>query len=165
MKLLLSYVKRYWKLIALALVLAAINQTFSLLDPLVFRYIIDQYVTRFQEYTAREFFQGAFDGGGAVGAGHAGDGEGDLFGRVRVVADLVVKLSVVVKLVIVFTIAVAVGVSVWGEDGEAEYGEEGDGADESDSDEQDESDNGERSDSDLGSAIETEEESDDDGWD
>jgi ATP-binding cassette subfamily B protein len=58
MKLLLSYAKQYWKLIALALVLAAINQTFSLLDPLVFRHIIDQYVTRYQEYTARQFFQG-----------------------------------------------------------------------------------------------------------
>ncbi len=58
MKLLFSYVKRYWRLIALALVLAAINQTFSLLDPLVFRRIIDNYVTRYQEYTARQFFQG-----------------------------------------------------------------------------------------------------------
>jgi len=58
MKLLLSYAKRYWTLIALALLLAAINQTFSLLDPLVFRQIIDNYVTKFQDYTARQFFQG-----------------------------------------------------------------------------------------------------------
>jgi ATP-binding cassette subfamily B protein len=38
--------------------LAAINQTFSLLDPLVFRQIIDRYVTRYQDYTAQQFFQG-----------------------------------------------------------------------------------------------------------
>ena len=58
MKLLLSYVKQYWKLVTLALVLAAVNQTFSFLDPFVFRIIIDRYVTRFQDYTAQQFFQG-----------------------------------------------------------------------------------------------------------
>jgi ATP-binding cassette subfamily B protein len=58
MKLLFSYIKQYWKLIVLALVLAAINQTFSFMDPLVFRQIIDRYVTRYQEYTAPEFFRG-----------------------------------------------------------------------------------------------------------
>jgi ATP-binding cassette subfamily B protein len=58
MKLLFSYVKQYWKLIVLALVLAAVNQTFSFLDPLVFRQILDRYVTRFQDYTAQQFFQG-----------------------------------------------------------------------------------------------------------
>ncbi len=42
----------------IALVLAAINQIFSLLDPLIFRYIIDRYVTKFQDYTGLEFFQG-----------------------------------------------------------------------------------------------------------
>lgn len=58
MKLLLSYLKQYWKLVSLALFLAAVNQTFSLLDPLIFRYIIDEYVTRFKEYTSEEFFRG-----------------------------------------------------------------------------------------------------------
>lgn len=58
MKLLFSYLKQYWKLVLLALVLAAINQTFSLLDPLIFRYIIDEYVTRFKEYTREDFLQG-----------------------------------------------------------------------------------------------------------
>ena len=42
----------------LALVLATINQVFSLLDPLIFRYVIDEYATRFQEYTTGEFFRG-----------------------------------------------------------------------------------------------------------
>jgi hypothetical protein len=45
------------------------------------------------------------------------------------------------------------------------HGKESDSAAESDTSEQGESDDSERSDSDLGSAIETEEESDEDGWD
>jgi ATP-binding cassette subfamily B protein len=44
MKLLYAYLRHYWGLLALALVLAAINQIFSLLDPYIFRKIIDQYV-------------------------------------------------------------------------------------------------------------------------
>src|SRR6476660_7990893 len=58
MRLLYSYLRGYWPLVTLALVLAAINQIFSLLDPLIFRHVIDQYATRFQEYTTREFFKG-----------------------------------------------------------------------------------------------------------
>jgi ATP-binding cassette, subfamily B, bacterial len=58
MKLLFSYLKQYRGLIALALTLAAINQVFSLLDPLIFRHVIDEYATRFQEYTTGEFFRG-----------------------------------------------------------------------------------------------------------
>ena len=58
MKLLLRYLKNYWPLVALALVLAAINQVFSLLDPLIFRHVIDEYATKFQEYTTGQFFRG-----------------------------------------------------------------------------------------------------------
>jgi ATP-binding cassette subfamily B protein len=58
MKLLYSYLRRYAGLLALALVLATINQVFSLLDPLIFRHVIDQYATRFAEYTTGEFFRG-----------------------------------------------------------------------------------------------------------
>jgi ATP-binding cassette subfamily B protein len=58
MKLLLSYIRQYWKLIVIALVLATINQVFSLLDPFIFRLIIDRYVTKFQEFTGSEFFRG-----------------------------------------------------------------------------------------------------------
>ena len=58
MKLLAAYLKEYWRLVALALVLAAINQIFSLLDPLIFRHVIDEYATRFKEYTTAEFFKG-----------------------------------------------------------------------------------------------------------
>ena len=46
MQLLFSYLRRYWGLLILALVLAAINQIFSLLDPYIFRKIIDQYVVK-----------------------------------------------------------------------------------------------------------------------
>jgi len=52
------YLRDYWKLVATALVLAAINQVFSLLDPLIFRHIIDSYATRFHEYTSAQFVQG-----------------------------------------------------------------------------------------------------------
>jgi len=58
MQLLLGYLRQYRWLVGVALVLAAINQTFSLLDPLILRYVIDRYATRFQEYTTGEFFRG-----------------------------------------------------------------------------------------------------------
>src|SRR5689334_18335715 len=58
MKLLYAYLRRYWTLVVLALVLAAINQIFSLLDPLIFRHVIDQYATRYREYTTGQFFRG-----------------------------------------------------------------------------------------------------------
>ena len=58
MRLLARYLGDYSRLVVLALVLAAINQIFSLLDPLIFRYVIDQYATRFAEYTTGEFFRG-----------------------------------------------------------------------------------------------------------
>src|SRR6185436_18172770 len=58
MDLLFTYLKGYWKLVALALVLAAINQIFSLLDPLIFRHVIDEYATKFEQYTTGQFFRG-----------------------------------------------------------------------------------------------------------
>jgi ATP-binding cassette subfamily B protein len=58
MKLLFAYLRNYKGLVALALVLATINQVFSLLDPLIFRHVIDEYATRFQEYSTGEFFTG-----------------------------------------------------------------------------------------------------------
>ncbi len=58
MKLLYTYLKNYWQLVLLALFLATINQTFSLLDPLVFRYVIDNYAMKFSEYTTEEFLNG-----------------------------------------------------------------------------------------------------------
>src|SRR5829696_7522447 len=58
MSLLFRYLRNYWRLVALALVLATINQVFSLLDPLIFRHVIDEYATRFQEYSTGQFFKG-----------------------------------------------------------------------------------------------------------
>ncbi len=58
MKLLYSYLKNYWKIILLALVLATINQVFSLMDPYIFRIVIDKYATKFSEYTTSQFFKG-----------------------------------------------------------------------------------------------------------
>jgi ATP-binding cassette subfamily B protein len=58
MRLLFAYLRKYWTLVALALGLAAVNQIFSLLDPLIFRHVIDDYATKYSEYTTREFFRG-----------------------------------------------------------------------------------------------------------
>jgi ATP-binding cassette subfamily B protein len=58
MKLLYGYLKQYWPLVALTLVLAAINQVFSLLDPFILRYVIDRYATKYDQYTQAQFFQG-----------------------------------------------------------------------------------------------------------
>src|SRR5215218_5125682 len=58
MKLLYAYLRQYKGLVAAALVLATINQVFSLLDPLIFRHVIDEYATRFQEYSTAQFFRG-----------------------------------------------------------------------------------------------------------
>jgi len=58
MNILIGYLKHYWKLVALTLALATVNQVFSLLDPLIFRHVIDDYATRFKEYTTNQFFRG-----------------------------------------------------------------------------------------------------------
>ena len=58
MNILLKYLKRYWKLLAVALALAAINQIFSLVDPYIFRLILDNYATKFQQMSRIEFFRG-----------------------------------------------------------------------------------------------------------
>ncbi len=58
MQILYSYLKDHWKVLLLALVLATINQVFSLLDPLIFRHVIDDYATKFDQYTFKEFIKG-----------------------------------------------------------------------------------------------------------
>src|SRR5271170_5768744 len=58
MSTLYRYLRDYWPLVAAALVLAAINQVFSLLDPLIFRHIIDSYATRYKEYSSAQFLRG-----------------------------------------------------------------------------------------------------------
>jgi ATP-binding cassette, subfamily B, bacterial len=58
MRLLLNYLKKYKGYVILALALAAINQVFSLTDPIILRYIIDDYATKFDNYTQEQFFKG-----------------------------------------------------------------------------------------------------------
>ena len=58
MKILYSYLKRYRWLILLALVLASINQIFSLLDPLVFKRIVDKYASKAHDIPRAEFIKG-----------------------------------------------------------------------------------------------------------
>src|SRR4051795_4723492 len=59
MDLLYRYTKEYWKLVVVALFLAAVNQIFSLLDPVIFRHVIDNYATRYHDYTRSQFIHGA----------------------------------------------------------------------------------------------------------
>src|ERR1700752_3009102 len=59
MKLLYQYSKQYWKLFVAALLLAATNQIFSLLDPVIFRHVIDGYATKYHQYTQAQFIRGA----------------------------------------------------------------------------------------------------------
>lgn len=58
MNLLYRHLKKHWALVVLALVLATVNQVFSLLDPLIFRHIIDNYATKFDAYTTGQFVRG-----------------------------------------------------------------------------------------------------------
>src|SRR2546427_12533121 len=58
MRILFGYLQQYRQLVALILVLAAINQVFSLLDPVIFRHVIDDYATRYTEYRTSQFFRG-----------------------------------------------------------------------------------------------------------
>src|SRR5260370_6969859 len=59
MNLLLRYTKQHWNLVVIALLLAATNQIFSLLDPLMFRHVIDGYATKYHQYTQSQFIRGA----------------------------------------------------------------------------------------------------------
>src|SRR5689334_6868809 len=58
MRLLLRYCKQYWPTVAAALVLAAINQIFSLFDPMIFQRIVDRYANKHAQYTRTEFIHG-----------------------------------------------------------------------------------------------------------
>jgi ATP-binding cassette subfamily B protein len=58
MKLLLNYLKNYKGLVLLALILATVNQVFSLLDPLIFRSLVDDYGAKIHDYTKTQFLKG-----------------------------------------------------------------------------------------------------------
>jgi ATP-binding cassette subfamily B protein len=58
MKILVSYLKRYKGLVFLSMILASINQSFSLLDPYIFGKLLDNYATRPDDYSQQEFLSG-----------------------------------------------------------------------------------------------------------
>lgn len=58
MQILKKYLKNYWKVVLLVLVLAAINQIFSLLDPYIMSIVLDKYVTHFRDYELNAFVKG-----------------------------------------------------------------------------------------------------------
>lgn len=58
MKLLLKYLKQYQKILIAALALASINQIFSLMDPQIFRLIIDNYASKVVILSRHEFLTG-----------------------------------------------------------------------------------------------------------
>lgn len=53
-----GYLKKYWKLCLAVLFFASVNQVFSLLDPLIFQRVIDEYATKSEIYSSTEFFHG-----------------------------------------------------------------------------------------------------------
>jgi ATP-binding cassette, subfamily B, bacterial len=58
MRILYRYLKPYWKLCLAVLVLALVNQVFSLIDPLIFQHIIDEYASKPELHTSAAFFGG-----------------------------------------------------------------------------------------------------------
>ncbi|MEK7570188.1 MAG: ABC transporter ATP-binding protein [Patescibacteria group bacterium] len=58
MKLLWTYLTKYKRLLFGALLLAAINQGFSLLDPQIMRILVDRYASRVTELSQSQFIQG-----------------------------------------------------------------------------------------------------------
>src|SRR3989338_9212929 len=58
MKLLWNYLRRYKKILGGTLVLATVNQVFSMLDPQIFRIIVDKYISRIHELSMAYFLHG-----------------------------------------------------------------------------------------------------------
>lgn len=58
MKLLYTYLTQHKKLLALTLLLATVNQVFSLLDPQFFRLIIDNFASHPEQFTVKAFITG-----------------------------------------------------------------------------------------------------------
>jgi len=58
MKLLWNYLKEYKKIFFGALALATVNQVFSLMDPIIFRLIIDDYANKATELSQEAFLRG-----------------------------------------------------------------------------------------------------------
>lgn len=59
MSILYKYLRRQWPIVLLALLLAAINQSFSLLDPQITGRIVDELIMKKDSLTGKEFFNHA----------------------------------------------------------------------------------------------------------
>lgn len=58
MKLLFKYIKQNKRILFWALFFAAINQVASLMDPYIFRFVVDDYLINFADYAQPEFVKG-----------------------------------------------------------------------------------------------------------
>ena len=58
MDILYRYLRPYWKLVFITLALASVNQIFSLLDPYIYRLVIDRYATNFKQFSENEYVWG-----------------------------------------------------------------------------------------------------------
>lgn len=58
MKILVSYLKRYKGLVFLSMMLASVNQVFSLLDPFIFGKILDKFASHKDKFTQSDFLVG-----------------------------------------------------------------------------------------------------------
>jgi ATP-binding cassette subfamily B protein len=58
MNTLYRYLRDYWVIVAVALLLAAINQVFSMLDPAILQRIIDRYASHASSFTTAQFVRG-----------------------------------------------------------------------------------------------------------
>lgn len=58
MELLKQYTKQFKKLLFIALVLALVNQLFSLLDPQIMRILVDDYATNYTDFTSSGYVRG-----------------------------------------------------------------------------------------------------------
>lgn len=58
MDILWKYLKKYWKLCIAVILLAIVNQVFSLFEPIIFQWIVDKYAIRFHEISLAVFLRG-----------------------------------------------------------------------------------------------------------
>ena len=66
MQLLLKYLRKYSGLILFTLLLAAIGQLFSMMDPYIMRLLIDNYTNDLSKFSSREFLKGVLTLGLAI---------------------------------------------------------------------------------------------------
>lgn len=58
MKLLWSFLRTYKRTLALAMALAIVNTVFSLIDPIIFRFMLDDYITKASQFAVGDFVKG-----------------------------------------------------------------------------------------------------------